>query len=108
MSGPQQEAYQRSGLNTVAAGEVGRCSEEQCFFELRCSRHLTYKTPKAMTDNEKEEPNSSLKCRQCDYQAGQELANPASRHEVEAWELVDFCFQGLILIEVASWVAGAV
>ena len=29
------------------------------------------------------------------------MANPASRHEVEAWELVDFCFQGLILIEVS-------
>lgn len=100
MSGLAQRAHERTGLNlNAAAKDIGRCSELQCFFELECRCHLTYRTPKSISNKEKQ-GKRSLDCRRCDYDAGEELANPPSIHEVEAWELMESCFEGQILIEV--------
>ena len=101
MSVPAQEAYLQGMNLNIPAKDVGRCSEKQCFFQLRCKWHLAYKTPKALSDREKGGSDTGLDCRQCDFHAGKELANPVSAHEVEAWALVDFCFDGPILIETS-------
>lgn len=74
------------------------------FFELICGQHLAYKTPKTISGLEREHPNvpdAGLKCRQCDYHAGQELANPPSVHEVNAWAVLDACFDGPVLIQTS-------
>ena len=103
MSAISQAAWQQRLNHGVAAKDVGRCSEDQAFFELPCG-HLAYKTPKTISDKEKQEPgvpDAGLRCRQCDFHAGRELANPPSVYEIEAWALVDFCFDGPILLETS-------
>ena len=84
----------------VLVWEVGKCSEIQNFFLLECGVHIIYRTPKDITDKEKSELYSGLRCRQCRHCAGLTLNKPVSSHEEHAWLLVSSCFPGHILVEV--------
>lgn len=70
------------------------------FFMLRCRVHLTYITPKCLKDNDNQEQNSGLRCRQCSHANGEELRKAVSTHESDAWRVVRRCFSGHILVEI--------
>lgn len=100
MSHEAQLAWRFSMNGGVPAAEVGRCSEIQYFFLLRCRTHLTYITPKCLKDNDNEEQGSGLRCRQCSHADGQELRKFVSQHEADAWHVVRRCFSGHMLVEI--------
>lgn len=93
--------------NWTGADDVGRCSELQAFFDLMCDpghKHLTYRTPKAITDKEKKQCGTGLKCRQCSHYKGEVQLKPVSKHEAEAWQVVLERFTAPMLVEI--WVLG--
>lgn len=97
MSAELQAAWRLDLNRNIPANKVGRRSELQAFFWLVCRIHLTYKSPKAITERELEEPGAALTCRQCSYHRGEELPQPVSRHEVHAWQILTAHFSADIL-----------
>lgn len=90
-----------------SADDVGRCSELQAFFNLTCSpgfEHLTYRTPKDITDKEKKQLGMGLRCRQCSHNRGALQPKPVSKHEALAWQAVSDNFRAPMLVEI--WVLG--